>query len=247
MDAQLENCIKTKRYDELTTTELSVLSIYFTNEAEFNLLKDIYTSPDLDNQTASHPDLSVKAKLDNLFDVINSSIINKGGWFPSQMNITNIHGMKISLRYDLNNLYLNHSQYNIVEIIYESKFDEDIKEIPDRLYHLSISEYSDKIIKYGLVPKSKDKLTSHLDRIYLCKSIDDCENLINRMKLYYNDEKSFNVYNKEKRKYYKNTYPVIYEIDNSDKFIKNLYKDPNYDNGFYTLDNISPNKIKIIK
>ena len=187
------------------------------------------------------------SQLDNLFDVINSSIINKGGWFPSQMNITNIHGMKISLRYDLNNLYLNHSQYNIVEIIYESKFDEDIKEIPDRLYHLSISEYSDKIIKYGLVPKSKDKLTSHLDRIYLCKSIDDCENLINRMKLYYNDEKSFNVYNKEKRKYYKNTYPVIYEIDNSDKFIKNLYKDPNYDNGFYTLDNIPPNKIKIIK
>jgi len=68
MDAQLENCIKTKRYDELTTTELSVLSIYFTNEAEFNLLKDIYTCPDLDNQTDSHPDLSVKAKLDNLFD-----------------------------------------------------------------------------------------------------------------------------------------------------------------------------------
>lgn len=68
MDAQLENCIKTKRYDELTTTELSVLSIYFTNEAEFNLLKDIYTSPDLDNQTALHPYLSVKAKLDNLFD-----------------------------------------------------------------------------------------------------------------------------------------------------------------------------------
>jgi hypothetical protein len=108
------------------------------------------------------------SQLDNLFDVINSSIINKGGWFPSQMNITNIHGIKISLRYDLNNLYLN-------------------------------------------------------------------------------DEKSFNVYNKEKRKYHKNTYPVIYEIDNSDKFIKNLYKDPNYDNGFYTLDNISPNKIKIIK
>lgn len=187
------------------------------------------------------------SQLDNLFDIINSSIINRGGWFPSQMNITNIHGMKISLRYDLNNLYINHSQYNIVEIIYESKFDEDIKEIPDRLYHLSISEYNDKIIKYGLVPKSKDKLTSHLDRIYLCKSIDDCENLINRMKLYYNDEKSFNVYNKEKRKYHKNTYPVIYEIDNSDKFIKKLYKDPNYDNGFYTLDNIPPNKIKKIK
>ena len=80
MDAQLENCIKTKRYDELTTAELSVLSIYFTNEAEFNLLKDIYTSPDLDNQTASHPDLSVKAKLDNLFDET----------YPSKQKGTNV-------------------------------------------------------------------------------------------------------------------------------------------------------------
>lgn len=185
--------------------------------------------------------------LDDLFDIIDSSVINRGGWFPSQMNIVNINGMKNSIKYNLNNLYLNHSQYNIIEILYESKFDEEINEIPDKLYHLSISEYKSKIIKSGLVPKSGDKLTSHLDRIYLCKSISDCEYLINRMKLYYNNEKSFNVYNREKKKYDKNTYPVIFEIDNSEQFIKKLYKDSNYENGFYILDNIPPDKISIIK
>lgn len=183
--------------------------------------------------------------LDNLFDIINTFIINKGGWFPSQMNITNIYGMKNSTRYNIKDLYENHSIYTNIDILYESKFDDEVKEIPEKLYHLSIYEYKDKISKYGLVPKSKDKLTSHLDRIYLCSDIDDCKRLISRMKLYYNDEKLFNVYNKDKRKYNKNTIPIIFEIDNSKHFIKKLYKDPNYEHGFYTLDNIPPNKLSI--
>lgn len=66
------------------------------------------------------------------------------------------------------------------------------------------------------------------------------------MKLYYNDEKMFNVYNKQKRKYKKDTIPIIFEIDNSDQFINKLYKDPNYTDGYYVLDNIPPEKIKII-
>ena len=186
------------------------------------------------------------SSLEDLFDIIDSVVVNKGGWFPSQMNIENINGMNNQMRYNLNNLYLNHSQYNNVEITYESKFDETIVEIPDRLYHLSISEYENKIFKHGLVPKSKDKLTSHLDRVYLCSSIEDCKMLISRMKLYYNNEKIFNVYNKQKRMYNKNTKPVIFEIDNSDKFINKLYKDPNYEGGFYILENIPPGRIKII-
>lgn len=186
-------------------------------------------------------------QLDTLFDIINSCVVNKGGWFPSHMNITNIHGMKNSLKYDLNNLYLNHSQYNIVEILYESKFDDVIIDIPSRLYHLSIGEYKSKITKYGLSPKSKDKLTSHLDRIYLCSSIEDCKTLINKMSLYYDSEKNFNIYNKQKRKYNKDTTPIIFEIDNSEHFIKKLYKDPNYEKGFYVLDNIPPNKISTLE
>jgi len=186
------------------------------------------------------------SSLEDLFDLINSSVVNRGGWFPSKMNMVNIHGMEISKRYDMDNLFLNHSNYIKVEIIYESKFDDIIYDVPDKLYHLSISEYKNKIVKFGLIPKSKDKLTSHLDRVYLCKNYEDCNNLINRMKLYYNDEKLFNVYNKQNKKYNKNTIPVIFEIDNSDKFINKLYKDPNYIGGFYMLDNIPPSKIKIV-
>jgi hypothetical protein len=185
--------------------------------------------------------------LDDLFDVINSSVINRGGWFPSQMNITNIHGMENKLKYNMEDLFLNHRVYNKVEIIYDSKFDEDILDIPKKLYHLSIGEYKNKILKFGLSSKSKNKLSSHLDRIYLCLNIEDCKYLITRMKLYYSEEKSFNIYNKENKKYEKNSKPIIFEIDNSDSFIKKLYKDPNYENGFYTLENIKPDKISIVE
>lgn len=68
MDAQLENCIKSKFYAELTSSEREALSIYCTNEDEFNLLKEIYNSIDLQENVSSMPNHSVKIKLDQLFE-----------------------------------------------------------------------------------------------------------------------------------------------------------------------------------
>ena len=68
MDAQLENCIKSKSYGELTSAESAALSIYCTNEDEFNLLKEIYNSTDLQENVSSMPNHSVKIKLDRLFE-----------------------------------------------------------------------------------------------------------------------------------------------------------------------------------
>ena len=68
MDAQLENCIKSKSYAELTSSESAALSIYCTNEDEFNLLKEIYNSTDLQDDVNAMPNGSVKMKLDRLFE-----------------------------------------------------------------------------------------------------------------------------------------------------------------------------------
>jgi hypothetical protein len=68
MDAQLENCIKSKSYGELTGAESAALSIYCTNEDEFNLLKEIYNSNDLQDDVNAMPNQSVKTKLDQLFE-----------------------------------------------------------------------------------------------------------------------------------------------------------------------------------
>lgn len=71
-----------------------------------------------------------------------------------------------------------------VEIIYESKYDIEIF-IPKKLYHLSIQQYKDKILKQGLIPKSKNKKIVHLDRIYLCTSPEEYLTLIPTMNIEY--------------------------------------------------------------
>ena len=116
---------------------------------------------------------------------------------------------------------------------------------PNKLYHLSIKEYQSKILKSGLSPKEKSKLTNHPDRIYLCANIDDCKSLINKMRIHHEMERDYNMYSLSKRKWKMDISPVIFEIDNSNDFIKNLYRDPNYSNGYFTIDNISPDKINI--
>jgi hypothetical protein len=185
--------------------------------------------------------------LEIIFNILSENIINIGGFFVSIINIENIHNIKNSIKSDMYEILPNKDYYKNIEIVFESIFDKIENNIPDKLYHLSIKEYQNVILKKGLYPKSKSKLTSHLDRIYLCKSIEDCESLIDQMKLYYNIERDQNLYRFNKKKWAKDTHPIILEIDNSDKFINKLYIDPNSIDVYFIIDNIPPNKIKIIK
>ena len=156
------------------------------------------------------------------------------------MEITNINGMFRAKKFDIEELKINQSYYADVKITFEKKYDDLELNIPNKLYHLSIKEYEDKIKRYGLSPKSKIKLTSHIDRIYVCKTIEDCESLIPQMKVFYSEEYQLNYFSLSKKKYKKDVTPIIYEIDNSSSWIKKLYLDPNYQNGYYILENILP-------
>jgi hypothetical protein len=172
-------------------------------------------------------------------DIINRLLTDRHGWFPTKMEITNFSGMVNIFPYNEEILKSeNNKYYTTVSITYESKYDTETI-LPDKLYHLSIQEYKDDVLKKGLMPKSKLKLSIHLDRIYVCSDIKDCYNLINRMKFYYKNRKTNNKKDNINDKW------VIYEIDTKDLNIK-LFKDPNYINGYYIVDNIPKNLIKII-
>ena len=106
------------------------------------------------------------------------------------------------------------------------------------MYHLSIQNFENDIIKKGLIPKSKSKISKHLDRIYLCDDVDACYKLISQMKVDYMIKKSKN------QKYDINYKWIIFEIDMKDLEL-NIYDDPNYLNGFFIVDNINPSKISI--
>lgn len=186
-----------------------------------------------------------KNKIDDLFDHISVILVNKFGWFPSYMSILYLNGHKLEKKYSEDEVKLKQDLISSIQISFESKFDKVEDTIPDKLYHVSIQEYENKITKYGLVPKSKSKLTSHLDRIYLCKSIQDCKSLIPQMKLVYSEEKDVNFYTLGNKKYRKNTKWIIFEIDTEKAQIDKLYKDPNYIDGFYYLGGINPDSISV--
>ena len=94
----------------------------------------------------------------------------------------------------------------------------------------------DSILKKGIVPKSKNKISKHLDRIYVCKTEEDCRSLINKMN---------SIYSNKSRKSTIDTTPVILKFEIKDM---NLYKDPNFDGkGYYVIDSIPPNLIEIIE
>ena len=217
----------------------SLRSLEITTDVEFD--------DDKINLKISHFNTIDTNKVNLLMDHILMFMVNRGGWFPSVMRVLNILGSSIDRKFDESYIIRNKRDINTIEIEFRSKFDEKYYDVPDKLYHLSIMEYSDKILKYGLVPKSSSKLKNHMDRIYLCLSIEDCEELMPKMEIYFSNERDYNIYNKGRKLYNKNIKPIIYQIDNSDGFIKFLYKDPDYNLGFYVLENIPPDKIKIIK
>ncbi len=188
--------------------------------------------------------------IEPLLDHIMIFVVNSGGWFPSKIDMININGLEKSDTFDIDYILSIYKQLEKITITFECKFDEAVKDIPKVLYHLTINEYTKKINRFGIAPKSKSKLSSHLDRVYLCTSIEDCKGLIPKMQLFYSkekDEQTFNTkkYLLSKHGLVKKDYsPVIYQIDNSDETVTVLYKDPNFINGYYTLSNIPKTKIK---
>lgn len=146
--------------------------------------------------------------------------------------------MKNELIYDEDFLKNNKEKINKVIITYESKYDIETN-LPTKLYHLSVQQYESQILKNGLYPKSKNKKSLSLDRIYVCKKVEDCYLLINKMKNEYVYKISINKLNNINYKW------IIYEIDTKELEIS-IYKDPNYINrGYYITDNIKPVNIKI--
>ena len=179
------------------------------------------------------------SEISKTFDAIESYFINMMGWFPSMMKIISLSGMENDIQYNKDYLIKNMSFISKVNIIFESKFDIE-SNIPDKLYHLSIKEFENSILKNGLSPKSKSKISYHDSRIYVCKSILNCKSLIPNMEMIYNQQKWSNPKSKINDDW------IIYEIDTSELDI-DLYYDPNYIGGYYLLKNIPSNNIKIVE
>ena len=119
--------------------------------------------------------------------------------------------------------------FNNISFLIDAKYDVSINmnKLKDiYIYHITHIKYKDKILTNGLIPKSKNKLSYHLDRIYFETNITQLNNLATQL--------------------YPGETNLIYLKINIKDITCKFYQDPNYSSGIYTFENIPPNQIEIL-
>lgn len=160
-------------------------------------------------------------------------LLNNLGYFISYVEI---YGDNISIKDKYNekttkNAFQN-SKIHSIYLECESKFDQMVNKIPKFLYHITPLKNWEKIQKIGLAPKSRSKKAYHPERVYLGKNEKNTSTL------------AFDFYQIVGIKAW-----VLLKINTSmipGNYLR-LYKDPNYEYGYYTLNNIPPQAIKKVK
>jgi len=167
---------------------------------------------------------------DSLDAVLN--VINNFGYYPSYMWLSK-QCIENNFKYDIE--ILENNLMDSFTIGFDSKYDDSLYKndniVPDTAYHLSPEK--NKILKYGLIPKSKNRINTYSDRIYLFYDLTNYKNFLKNLKL--NDVK-----NDIKKEY--NLFEV--SLKNLDIII---HTDPYFKKGFYIYDNIKPNRIELLK
>ena len=63
-------------------------------------------------------------RFDMLFDIIFTSIVNRGGWFPSTVDVKLYNGSEEKYKFEYDRIKLNYKNYNTIIIYFEEKFPE---------------------------------------------------------------------------------------------------------------------------
>ena len=113
------------------------------------------------------------------------------------------------------------------QIYFEAKYDK-IVSINKDLYHVTTKKKLDKIQKIGLTPKSMSKISEHPDRIYLAINKNGADFIKNQLEQYNESEL------------------IVLKIDITKLQNHKFMKDPNYNVGVYTYQNIPPNAIEVV-
>ena len=123
-------------------------------------------------------------------------------------------------------------------------FINDMVQNEEYIYHLTPTNKVEKIIKYGLTPKTNNKLFKYPERIYFFLHKPSEEDCLCLMRQFYKQEL---VKVKEDKKYvpYNGGYTLL-AIDTEQIKTVNFSYDPNAFDAIFTTDNISPNAIEII-
>lgn len=166
-------------------------------------------------------------KLEYLFHEYNTL-----GFYLSYYKVNNFLGMsKIFPWKDYESYKKMTKNKKNISLFFESRFDQKLQYIPNKLYHVTNIENVPKIKRNGLSPSYFEKGDYRPDRIYFALNLKDAEKI--KRKNITNDTLNNKV----------NQY-IIYEIDTKNIYDLVLYKDPRSD-GVYTYNHINPKFLKL--
>lgn len=151
------------------------------------------------------------------------------GWFPA-------YYMGGQTKYDVKDLTKALQVNGLpVWVTYEAKYDVEIADIPDVLYHSTPAKYLPNIQKIGLSPRGNHNDES---RIYLAYKPEDAEAV---------SKIQWNRLSTAEKQTQGNEYAILKVVLPNDNRFR-LFKDPQYlDKGCYTLSNIRHNNITVLK
>lgn len=155
-------------------------------------------------------------------------IMNNFGWFPSFVR-TGTNKNVTGKYYPYSNTAIRNSIVNddvsYVMMTFEAKYDTVAEITTNYLFHVTDKRFVDKILKNGLVPKTKSKLSTHPDRVYAIDNIKSISAIVRHPGQTIKD-------------------PVYLKITVNKLNNVTWYKDPNSE-GVYTYSNIPPNAISV--
>ena len=164
------------------------------------------------------------------FNILNQKF-DLYGWFFSDAEVGDNYYKNIEDVFKLN--------IDKIWVSFSAKFDVllSVSERSNYYYHVTTKYKLDNILKIGLTPKTNSKIANHPDRIYLLtiNNNEIIEQLIHELfmsnTLDYKYKKEYVLL----RIYIPNTPPL------------RLFRDSETEGGVYSIDNIKPEKIKVIK
>lgn len=234
----LRNIINKTEIDDLNIynqfkEEIIVEGLLHTYPNDFSLNIILKRFKELEGNVEPDGEIFIKGDFDELKKYV--PIFNNLGYFISTYTLNGDNWFK----------WNNDINIKPIALFLEAKFDQIINNVPEFLYHTTLDIFANKILKSGLSPKSKSKVSYHPERIYLTNDIKIAhlfgKNLLNDYSALMNDKI------KENDKIINNikTYNIL-EINTISLYLK-LYKDVNLINyGYYILSYIPPSFISKI-
>jgi hypothetical protein len=157
-------------------------------------------------------------------------LINNLGWFISAVLI-----LKSDVKwekFDLENFIRKDLDKRLMSFQLEAKYDIEANIYDfDILFHVSPFIYKEKILKYGLFPKSKEKIIKHPERIYFVDNESDAGQIAFQ-------------FERLKNKMEFTLFRINFKGVRKDNPSIRLFYDPNFKDALYTLSNIHPRFIE---